>query len=76
MVYFLYSESQLREKNEALKATGKEFIPGKVVINGKRNLFTQKQTTSTMPRYYDAIVVASVDDEKSIKFTMPETRKI
>lgn len=57
--YFLYSELQIKEKNNILAKSGKEFVPGTVVINGKRQKFTQLSDTAKMPRYIDTKVVAS-----------------
>ena len=40
-MYFLYSDEQIAEKNNILSSTGKKFVPGTVVVNGKRTKFTQ-----------------------------------
>ena len=57
-VYFLYSEEQFKEKNSILASTGKSFSPGTVVVNGKRQKFTQIATEPKIDRFIDSIVVA------------------
>lgn len=56
--YFLYSEIQINEKNEALSKSGKEFVPGIVTVGGKRAKFTQLSDTPNMDRYIDTKIVA------------------
>lgn len=56
--YFLYSEVQINEKNQILSKAGKEFVPGTVVVNGKRNKFSQISDSPNMQRYVDTKIVA------------------
>ena len=57
-VYFYYSDEQIREKNQVLKPSGKQFQAGIVVVNGKRQSFSQIVTNKdAMKRYIDAYVV-------------------
>ena len=57
-VYFLYSNEQIAEKNNVLKASGKTFNPGFVVVNGNRKKFTQITTNKeAMNRFVDAEIV-------------------
>lgn len=58
-VYFLYSDEQIEEKNQILIKTGKKFVPGTVVVDGKRQKFSQIHSSSTMPRFVDTRIVAS-----------------
>lgn len=57
--YFLYSDEQIKEKNNILGKSGKVFVPGTVVVNGKRVKFTQLSNTPTMPRFVDTKIIAS-----------------
>lgn len=40
-VYFLYSETQLKERTQIEKSMSRVFTPGKVVVNGKKMVFTE-----------------------------------
>ena len=56
--YFLYSEEQLKEKNQVLEPTGKMFVPGTVVVNGTRKKFTQLSNSAELPRFIDTKLIA------------------
>ena len=58
-VYFLYSEEQIAEKNKILGKMGKKFIPGNVVVDGKRRKFSQIYDKPSMPRFVDTTIVAN-----------------
>lgn len=73
-VYFLYSEEQIKEKNQIMKKTGKTFVPGTVVVNGTRKKFTQLSTDSKLDRFIDTVLVAE-GYEKSFVFTRPTSVK-
>ena len=62
-VYFLYSEEQIEEKNKILKKTGKKFLAGNVVVDGKRKKFSQIYSKPTMPRFVDTTVIASGEQD-------------
>lgn len=72
--YFLYSEEQIKEKNQALSKTGKVYEPGTVVVNGARKKFTQLSNTNNMPRYIDTKIVAE-GEVSGIVYTMPKTSR-
>ena len=57
--YFLYSEEQIKEKNSILSKMSQEFVPGTVVVNGRRQKFTQLSDGPSMPRYIDTKIIAS-----------------
>ena len=57
-MYFLYSDEQVKEKNNILAKIGKEFVPGIVVVNGTRKKFSQISKDHKSARYIDTIVVA------------------
>lgn len=57
-VYFMYSDEQIKEKNNVLKVSGKKFVCGTVVVNGQRKKFTQITTNKdTMSRFVDSYIV-------------------
>ena len=70
-VYFLYSDEQIDEKNKILLKTGKKFLPGNVVVNGKREKFTQIHSSSTMPRFVDTKIVVS-GEQSNFTYTDPQ----
>lgn len=56
-VYFLYSETQEKERKNIESRLGKVFVPGVVVINGQRNYFTEL-SRKNYNRYADCKIVA------------------
>lgn len=58
-IYFLYSDEQISEKNKILSKTGKKFLPGNVVVDGKRKKYTQIYSEPKMPRFIDTEIIAS-----------------
>lgn len=70
--YFLYSELQIKEKNNILTKSSKEFVPGTVAVDGQRKKFTQLSDSPNMPRYIDTKIVAS-GDLASFTYNMPTT---
>lgn len=56
-VYFLYSETQEKERKAIEARMGKLFIPGVVVVNGQRSNFTELSRKNNN-RYSDTRVVA------------------
>ena len=69
--YFLYSEEQIREKNNVLVKMYKKFAPGIVVVNNKKEQFTQLSDSLTIPRFVDTKIVAT-GDPKDFVYRMPE----
>jgi len=57
-VYFLYSEQQEEHRKKLEKDRNRTFIPGKVVVNGRRKIFTELSVTGTNNIYPDMQVVA------------------
>ena len=74
IVYFLYSEEQLKEKNEILKKVGKVFVPGTVYVGMSRKSFTQLRDKNNIEPYIDTKVVAK-GYKKEMKFELPKTVK-
>lgn len=56
-VYFLYSETQHTERTNVEKSISRVFVPGTVVINGRKRLFTEISRKPSN-RYPDCKVVA------------------
>ena len=71
-VYFLYSEEQLKEKNNILSKQGKVFIPGTVYIGMSRISFTQLSEKDHIDRFIDTKIVAK-GYKNQMKFDMPKT---
>ncbi len=69
-VYFLYSQSQQKMCEEIEKAVGRDYVPGKVMANGKMRMFTEISSTPTNNKYADAKVITEgyID---SITYTSP-----
>lgn len=59
VVYFLYSDEQIKEKNKILARNNKCFEPGVVTVNGKKMKYTQLSSTPTMQRFVDTKIVAT-----------------
>ena len=70
--YFLYSQDQIKEKDDVLKASGKKFVPGTVVVNGVKKQFTQLSNTPTMPRFIDTKVIAQ-GEQSNFTYTLPKS---
>lgn len=73
-IYFLYSKEQqdLRYKTE-LKM-GRYYKPGEVIVNGVKKKYTQISDKPEM-RFKDAIIVATTQDLKSIRYSEPKIIK-
>jgi hypothetical protein len=73
-VYFLYSEEQVKERNEILAKQGKVFVPGTVYVGMSRISFSQLSEKDTIDRFIDTKVVAK-GYKNQMKFDMPKTKK-
>ena len=69
--YFLYSAEQIDEKNQILSKTSKKFSPGIVVINNRKEPFSQLSDSPNIPRFVDTKIVA-MGDPKDFTYRMPE----
>lgn len=58
-VYFIFSSSQYRMKQDTMKTIGKEYNPGTVLVNGVYKQFTDIVDEVDSTRYPDAIVITS-----------------
>ena len=57
--YFLYSQSQHKTRTETEKNIGRQYVPGKVLTNGRWKDYTEISTSASNNRFADAKVVAS-----------------
>lgn len=73
MVYFLYSDDQIKEKNSILANCGKQFVPGVVTMQGKRCSFTQISNKPNIDRFIDTKIVASYNDISEATYVAPST---
>ena len=71
MYYFLYSETQKKERNQILANRGKRFVPGIVTTNGKRMEFTQLSTSPTIGRFIDTKIIYSVENLSGCTYIKP-----
>ena len=72
VVYFLYSDEMMKERNQILSKQNKMFQAGTVVVNGVAKQYTYMNTKDSIPRFIDAKVVASGRKE-DFKYTEPAT---
>jgi len=70
-VYFLYSEDQIKEKNNILAKMSKTFQPGRVIVGPNRLKFSQISTQPTIPRFVDTKIVAS-GEQSDFTYTLPQ----
>ena len=73
MVYFLYSDEQIKEKNKILANCGKQFVPGTVTVQGKRSTFTQISNSPNIDRFIDTKVIASFNNVEEATYIAPTT---
>lgn len=74
MIYFFYSNEQVKEKNNILNKTGKKFVPGTVVVNGKKAFFTQMSANKdVMSRFADTMIIAYGESDKDFTYIPTST---
>ena len=56
--YFLYSRTQYSDRTKIESTIGMQYVPGRVIKNGRWRDFTELSDTATSNKYPDAIVVA------------------
>lgn len=76
MVYFLHSDEHIKEQNKILANCGKQFVPGIVVVQGKREIFTQISAEPNIPRFIDTKIVASFNDLSEATYESTSTTSI
>lgn len=62
--YFLYSASQYKARVQIEKNMKKQYIPGKVLINGQWKDYTEISNTPGNNRFSDSIIVAEGELDK------------
>lgn len=73
-IYFLYSKEQQDLRYNTELKMGRYYYPGEVIVNGKKRKYTQISNTTNI-RFKDVIVVATVTNLKSIRYTEPKIIK-
>jgi len=73
-VYFLYSEEQLKERNNILAKQGKIFVPGTVYVGMSRLSFTQMTEKDHLERFIDTKIVAQ-GYQNQMKYDLPINKK-
>lgn len=66
-VYFLYSEQQKAKRTEIEAKMSRKFIPGNVIINGQKQLFTELSTKPT--NIYPDVRLIAEGLKSAMKFT-------
>lgn len=69
--YFLFSQSQYKLREEAEERIGKQYVPGKVLINGRWKDYTEISSTPSNNKFADAKIIAEgyLDDMEYKKST-------
>lgn len=69
--YFMYSETQRKEKANVEKTLNRKYNPGYVIYKGKKHLYTEIVTNVANCRYADAKLVAegNLEDLKYVYST-------
>ena len=68
--YFLYSQQQVNDRNSILDKMNKVFLPGTVIINGRKKEFSTLSDKPELPRYNDTRIVAEGDTD-NLSYTNP-----
>lgn len=71
--YFLYSDEQIKEKNIILARSGKCFMPGTIVINGRKTKFTQISNNANIGNRFSDIKIIAVGEESTFSYIAPTT---
>lgn len=66
--YFMYSETQRKEKTNVEKTLNRKYSPGYVIYKGKKHLYTEIVTNVSNCRYADSKLVAEGNLE-DLKYT-------
>lgn len=66
--YFMYSETQRKEKSNVEKTLNRKYAPGYVIYKGKKHLYTEIVTSVSNCRYADSKLVAEGNLE-DLKYT-------
>lgn len=69
--YFIFSREQLDTRKKVEETIGKKYIPGEVIVKGKKQLFTEITETPSA-RYKDSIVVVK-GKLSEFRYTLPKS---
>lgn len=71
--YFLYSQAMEIMRKDAEAKVGKDFILGKVLVNGVYKPFTEISSSAENVSYADSVVVTK-GNLSDINYTLPTSR--
>ena len=71
-VYFLYSDQQNKDRSWIEKKMSRVFVPGTVIVDGRKKIFTELSKSSSN-RYPDCKIVAEGMKSKMM-YTPPHSR--
>lgn len=71
-VYFLYSDQQNKDRSGIEKKMSRVFVPGTVIVDGRKKIFTELSKSSSN-RYPDCKIVAEGMKSKMM-YTPPHSR--
>ena len=79
MYYFIYSKRQQDKQEQAYRSAGKTYVPGKVTVNGKAQVYTSivKDDLKTSRQLFgDINIITMVESLSSINYTKPTANAI
>lgn len=68
--YFLFSKEQMDVRKEVESKINRIYIPGEIIIKGKKHMFTEI-SDNINSRFKDTVVVAKVEDIKLARYRNP-----
>lgn len=73
MYYFIYSKQQQDKQERAYRSGGKTYVPGKVTVNGRTQVYTSivQDLKSVRQLFGDLKIVVMVETLASVKYTKP-----
>ncbi len=73
MYYFIYSKQQQDKQERAYRSGGKTYVPGKVTVNGRTQVYTSivQDLKSVRQLFGDLKIVVMVETLSSVKYTKP-----
>lgn len=78
MYYFIYSKTQQDKQETAYKRGNKTYVPGKVTVNGKTQVYTTivRDLKSASELFGDLKVITMTESLSAINYTKPSFNSI
>lgn len=78
MYYFIYSKQQHDRKESAFRSAGQTFIPGKVTVNGKTQIYTSivKELKPVQQLFGDLKIVLMTDSLAKVHYSEPTSNSL